>query len=158
MRTARARRGSTSPGAPPSWQSTEEEARRWLESVRTRLLAARDKRVPPGRDDKVLAGWNGLMIRGLAFAARAFQRSEWAERAARAAGAVLDRQLTDGRLLRIHQGGTSKVDGFLEDWGGMAAGLVALYQATFDPRWLEAAEQLVERAQERFWNEERKAY
>ena len=108
-----------------SWQTTEEEARRWLESVRVRLLAERGKRVAPGRDDKVLAGWNGLMIRGLAFASRAFGRPEWAERAVRAAGAVLDRQLRDGRLLRIHQDGTSKVDGFLEDWGGMAAGLVA---------------------------------
>ena len=141
-----------------SWQTTEEEARRWLESVRVRLLAERGKRVAPGRDDKVLAGWNGLMIRGLAFASRAYGRREWAERAVRAAGAVLDRQLRDGRLLRIHQDGTSKVDGFLEDWGGMAAGLVALYQATFEPRWLDVAEHLAERAQERFWDEERKAY
>ena len=141
-----------------SWKSTEEETQRWLDSVRSRLLAKRNERVPPGRDDKVLAGWNGLMIRGLAFAARAFERPEWAERAAAAAGAVLDRQLRDGRLLRIHQDGASKVDAFLEDWGGMAAGLVALYQATFESRWLDAAVQLADGAQDRFWDAERRAY
>src|SRR5678815_2138787 len=111
------------------WGKTEDEARRWLESVGAKLLAERSKRIPPGRDDKVLAGWNGLMIRGLAFASRVFERPDWAERAARAAGAVLDRQLRGDRLLRVHQDGTSKVDAFLEDWGGMSAGLAALYQA-----------------------------
>src|SRR5262245_50861196 len=62
------------------WETAEDEARRWLESVRTKLLAERSKRIPPGRDDKILAGWNGLMIRGLSFAARVFERPEWAER------------------------------------------------------------------------------
>jgi len=141
-----------------AWGTSEDETRRWLDPVRARLLAERSKRVQPGRDDKVLAGWNGLMIRGLAFAARAFQRSEWAGRAARAAGTVLDRQLQGGRLFRVHQDGTSKVDAFLEDWGGLAAGLVALYQATFEPRWLETAEQLADAAQERFWDPEHRAY
>ncbi len=138
--------------------STEDESRRWLDSVRARLLAERMKRVAPGRDDKVLAGWNGLMVRGLAYAARVFERPEWAERAARAAGAVLDRQFQGGRLFRVHQDGTSKVDAFLEDWGGLAAGLVALYQATFEHRWLEAGVQLADRAQERFWDPEQRAY
>jgi len=136
----------------------EDETRRWLESVRARLLAERGKRIAPGRDDKVLAGWNGLMIRGLSLAARVFERPEWSARAARAAGAVLERQLQGGRLLRVHQDGASKVDGFLEDWGGLAAGLVALYQATFEPRWLDAAIQLAEGAQERFWDAEHQAY
>ena len=104
--------------------ASDEDTRRWLDSVRARLLAERSKRVPPGRDDKVLAGWNGLMIRGLAFAARVFERPEWAARAARAAGAVLERQWQGGRLFRVHQDGASKVDAFLEDWGGLAAGLV----------------------------------
>src|SRR4029077_13741225 len=126
--------------------STEDGVRSWLDSVRTRLLAERSKRIPPGRDDKVLAGWTGLMIRGLALAARVFERPEWASRAARAAGAVLERQLEGGRLFRVHQDGASKVDAFLEDGGGLAAGLVSLYQATFEPRWLEAAVQLADGA------------
>jgi uncharacterized protein YyaL (SSP411 family) len=138
--------------------TSQSETQQWLDSVRTRLLAERSKRIPPGRDDKILAGWNGLMIRGLAFAARVFLRPDWADRAARAAGAVLERQLRDGRLFRVHQDGVSKVDAFLEDWGGLASGLAALYQATFEARWLEAAVQLVEGAQERFWDAEQRAY
>jgi uncharacterized protein YyaL (SSP411 family) len=140
------------------WGTTEEAARSWLESVRTKLLAERSKRIPPGRDDKILAGWNGLMIRGLAFASRVFDRPEWAERASRAAGAVLDRQLQGDRLFRVYQAGTGKVDAFLEDWGGLASGLVALYQATLEPRWLEAAVRLADLAQESFWDPEQKAY
>jgi uncharacterized protein YyaL (SSP411 family) len=140
------------------WGTTEEVARSWLEGVRTKLFAERSKRIPPGRDDKVLAGWNGLMIRGLAFASRVFERPEWAERASRAAGAVLDRQLQGDRLFRVYQDGTAKVDAFLEDWGGLASGLVALYQATFEPRWLEAAVRLADLAQERFWDPAQKAY
>ena len=132
--------------------------RPWLESVRAKLLAERSKRIPPGRDDKILAGWNGLMIRGLAFASRVFGRPEWAGRASRAAGAVLDRQLQGDRLFRVYQDGTAKVDGFLEDWGGLASGLVALYQATFEPRWLETAVRLADLAQERFWDPAHKAY
>jgi uncharacterized protein len=140
------------------WGMPEDGARRWLESVRTGLLAERSKRIPPGRDDKILAGWNGLMIRGLAFAARVFVRPEWAARASRAAGAVLDRQLQGERLLRVYQDGTAKVDAFLEDWGGLASGLVALYQATFEPRWLDAAVRLADLAQERFWDPAHSAY
>jgi len=138
--------------------TTEEGARRWLDEVRARLLAERSRRIAPGRDDKILAGWNGLMVRGLALASRAFGRPEWADRAARAAGAVLGRQLQGERLLRVHQDGVSKVDGFLEDWGGLAAGLAALYQATFDARWLEAAVRLADGAQERFWDPAHRAY
>jgi uncharacterized protein YyaL (SSP411 family) len=140
------------------WGKSEDEARGWLDSIRTKLLAERSKRIAPGRDDKILAGWNGLMIRGLAFASRVFERPEWAGRAGRAAAAVLDRQLQGDRLLRVFQDGTAKVDGFLEDWGGLAAGLVVLYQATFETRWLGRAVRLADLAQERFWDLEQKAY
>jgi len=140
------------------WQTTEDQARLWLASVRARLLADRSRRIPPGRDDKILAGWNGLVIRGLAFASRVFERPAWAEGAARAAAAVLDRQLRGDRLFRVYQDGTAKVDAFLEDWGGLASGLVALYQATFEPRWLEGATHLSDLAQERFWDPGQSAY
>jgi hypothetical protein len=137
---------------------TEADTRAWLERVRSKLLAARTRRIPPGRDDKILAGWNGLMIRGLSFAARAFGRPAWVERAAIAAGAVLGAQWEQGRLLRVHQDGVSKIEGFLEDWGGLASGLVGLYQASLDPRWLEVAVALADGAQARFWDEAVNAY
>jgi uncharacterized protein YyaL (SSP411 family) len=134
-------------------------ARSRLAAAKVRLLAERAKRVPPGRDDKVLAGWNGLMIRGLAFAGRAFARPDWVAAAARAADFVLRAmRTTDGGLLRSYQEGRARLDGVLEDYGDLAAGLVALYQATFEPRYLEAAEQLADRAFDLFWDPERTAY
>ncbi len=129
-----------------------------LAEARALLFAAREKRVKPGRDEKILAGWNGLAIRGLALAARVFERPDWAEAASSAAHFVLA-QLWDGdRLKRPHQEGQARIEGFLEDSGDLAAGLTALYQATFNPRYLEAAEALVSRAEELFWDERHQAY
>jgi uncharacterized protein YyaL (SSP411 family) len=130
-----------------------------LAAAKTKLLAERSTRVAPGRDDKVLAGWNGLMIRGLAFASRAFGRPDWASMAARAADFVLASMRTsDGGLMRSFQDGKARVDGVMEDYGDFAAGLVALYQATFAPKYLAAAVQLADLAYERFWDEGRHAY
>ncbi|MCI0670781.1 MAG: thioredoxin domain-containing protein [Myxococcaceae bacterium] len=122
------------------------------------LFAAREKRVRPGRDEKILAGWNGLMIRGLAFAGRVFERADWLALAAGAADFVLKEMWREGRLFRSHQEGKSRIDGLLEDYGDLAAGLTALYQATFDAKYLEAAVALETKARELFWDEERKAY
>ncbi|GMU59709.1 MAG: hypothetical protein AMXMBFR34_14720 [Myxococcaceae bacterium] len=130
-----------------------------LTAGKAKLLEVRSARVPPGRDDKVLAGWSGLMIRGLAFASRVFGRRDWAERATRAADFVLTRMRSkDGRLFRSWQDGAHRLDGVLEDYGDVCAGLVALYQATFAPRFLEAAEHLADTASELFWDEAKRAY
>ncbi len=129
-----------------------------LDEARAKLLAARAKRIPPGRDDKVLAGWNGLTIRGLALASRVFARPEWAALAERAADFVLTKmRAADGTLHRSWQNG-GRLTGMLEDYGDVCAGLTALYQATFEPRWLEAAEQLADLAWEKFWDEGQRAY
>jgi len=135
-----------------------EDVRQALEDARRILFEAREKRVKPGRDDKILAGWNGLMIRGLAMAARAFSRPDWASLAKGAADFVLREQWKGHRLLRSYQDGVARIDGFIEDYGNLAAGLTALYQATFDAKYLEAAEALVQRAMELFWDESRQAY
>jgi hypothetical protein len=136
-----------------------EEVEARLAAGKAKLLEVRSRRTPPGRDDKVLAGWNGLMIRGLAFASRVFQRPKWAEQATRAADFVLAMLRTsDGRLFRSWQDGAPRLDGVLEDYGDLCAGLVALYQATFAPRFLEAAEQLADVAAELFWDESKRAY
>jgi uncharacterized protein YyaL (SSP411 family) len=133
-----------------------EDIERQLAEVRARLFAAREVRVRPGLDDKVLAGWNGLMIRGLAAAARAFGRPDWSGLAARAATAVRSTQWNGGRLQRL-AGGAGR-DGFLEDFGDLSAGLVALAQATLDARWLEPAAAITDAAVDRFWDEGREAY
>jgi uncharacterized protein len=129
-----------------------------LDASRRTLFAARDQRVKPGLDDKVLTGWNGLMIRGLAFASRVFGEPSWAAMAARAADFLWSRQWQNGRLLRVHHGGVGKIDAFVEDYGDLAAGLVALFQAVPDPRYLEAATTLCETAVALFWDEDKQAY
>ncbi len=135
-----------------------EETRALLDEAREQLLEARERRVKPGRDEKILAGWNGLMIRGLAFAGRVFAREDWVDGARKAADFLLA-ELWDGRrLTRAYQEGQARIPGFLEDYGGLAAGLTALYQATFEPRYLEAAEALVRVAEELFWDVDKQAW
>jgi uncharacterized protein len=140
------------------FQLPVEEVERRLAEARRRLFEARERRVKPGRDEKILAGWNGLMIRGLAFAGRVFERPDWVELARRAADFVLGEMWDGERLSRAHQEGTARIPGFLEDYGDMAAGLTALYQATFDATYLEAADALVKGAVARFWDAEKQAY
>ena len=136
----------------------DESQRAKVDEAREILFRAREQRVKPGRDDKILTGWNGLMIRGLAFAGQVFARPEWTKLASRAADFVLEQALRGGRLTRVFQDGKAKVDGFLEDYGDLAAGLTALYSATFEPRYLEAALALTRTARAEFWDEEKKAY
>ena len=134
------------------------EVERELAEARAALFAAREARVKPGRDDKILAGWNGLMIRGLALAARVFERPEWTRLAVQAADFVLASMWNGQRLARSFQEGQARIDGFLEDYGDLASGLTALYQATFDVKYLEAADALARRAAELFWDEDKGAY
>jgi uncharacterized protein YyaL (SSP411 family) len=123
-----------------------------------KLWTAREKRVKPGLDDKILAGWNGLLIRGLAFASRVFAEAKWALVARRAADFLLA-ELWDGRdLKRVYQGGAAKIDAFVEDYGDLASGLAALFQATQEPKYLGAAHSLATRAVELFWDAEQEAY
>jgi uncharacterized protein YyaL (SSP411 family) len=105
------------------------------------LLAARAKRPPPLRDEKILAAWNGLMISALARAAVAFGDATYAARAERAADFLL-RALSNpasGRLLRSTKDGVAKVDAYLDDHAFLIAALLDLYEATGRQRWLEEA-------------------
>ena len=110
-----------------------------LRDARPLLLAARAKRPPPLRDEKVLAAWNGLMISALARAALAFGDATYATRAERAADFVLRTLSKDGRLLRSYKDGLAKVDAYLDDYAFLAAALLDLYEATGRQRWLEEA-------------------
>jgi len=136
----------------------EAELEQMIASAKAALWREREKRPRPGRDEKILAGWNGLMLRGLSLASRAFGEPEWAALAERAAD-FITRALWDGRTLRrLWQGGPGEGEGVAEDYGALAAGLAALFQATFEPRWLELAKALVRRAGELFWDEDEGAY
>jgi uncharacterized protein YyaL (SSP411 family) len=132
-----------------------------LAAARARLLARRQERPQPKRDDKVLAAWNGLAIAALSDASRALAASgdaSLADAAARyrsagvaAADAVTAGLLDqDGRLRRSWKDGRATADGVLEDYANLAEGLLALYQATFDERWFATASSLVETILARF--------
>src|SRR5437762_5579599 len=107
--------------------------------IRRMLYEARARRVPPARDDKVLAAWHGLACRALAEAGRALGRPDYVAAAVKNAEFVLGAMRVDGRLLRTWKGGQAKLKGYLEDYAMVAAALVGVYEATFDRRWLEEA-------------------
>jgi uncharacterized protein YyaL (SSP411 family) len=123
-------------------------------AARRALHEARERRVHPGRDDKVLASWNGLACRAFAEAGRALGRADYVAAAARNAGFVLGQMRDrDGRLLRTWKGGEAKLKGYLEDHAMVAAALIAVYEATFDRRWLDEARRLADAMIDLFWDE-----
>jgi uncharacterized protein len=124
-----------------------------MAETRRRLFAARAQRVPPGRDDKVLASWNGLACRALAEAGRALERADWVRAAIRNADFVLSSmRRDDGRLLRTWKDGQARLNGYLEDHAMVALALLALYEATFQRRWLDEARALADAMLALFWD------
>jgi uncharacterized protein YyaL (SSP411 family) len=133
-----------------------DELRRRIEESRRKLFAVRSRRVRPGRDDKMLTAWNGLMIGAFADAAQVLDTPEYAVAAAKAADFILARMRTgDGRLLRtFSSGGEPKLNAYLEDYAYLIDALVSLYEATFEVRRIEAALDLARVMIEQFWDAE----
>jgi uncharacterized protein len=116
-----------------------------LASARKKLFVRREQRVHPGRDEKILAGWNGLMIAAMARAGRVLDEPRFTDAAARAADFVLNRLRTpEGRLLHVFKDGHARLNGYLEDYACAIDALTEVYQATFEPRFLVAAAELAE--------------
>ena len=130
---------------------------RW-ERVRAALREVRDRRVPPGRDDKVVAAWNGLAIAALAEAGALMGRPEWLDAARQAAQVLADVHLDDGatgdglaRIARTSRDGVrGSSTGVLEDYADVAEGLLALYSSTGEERWLALAGSLLDTVLLRF--------
>ena len=117
------------------------------------LLAARNSRVRPFRDDKILTDWNGLMIAALARAGSAFGDAELTAAAEQAASFFLDRmRRPDGRLLHRFRDGEAGIPAFSDDYAFLSWGLLELYGATFDPRWLQEAGSLTDALLAHFWD------
>jgi uncharacterized protein YyaL (SSP411 family) len=131
-----------------------EEIRRLLAKARDRLFEAREKRVKPLRDEKILAAWNGLMLSAYADAFRATGNQTYRDVAERAA-LFLTRELwrEDG-LLHSYKDGEAKFPGFLDDYAALGLAFLDLFEATFDPRHLEWAERLAKRMIREFWDPE----
>jgi uncharacterized protein YyaL (SSP411 family) len=125
-----------------------------LADARRRLFEARERRVRPATDDKILASWNGLAIGGLAAAGRLLGDAGMIEGARRAADFVLSTLVRDGRLYRVHRDGVTRGEAFLDDHAHLAEGLVELFEATGEVRWLEAAIARCRELVDRCWDEE----
>ena len=118
------------------------------------LLPVRDERVHPLLDDKVLTGWNGLMLRSFAAAGAAFNRADYLNAARRNAAFLLD-EMRDahGRIRRTWRNGESRLLGYLEDYACLADGLLALHEATLEPRWLQEAVHIADGMIDLFWDD-----
>jgi hypothetical protein len=132
--------------------STDElEAR--IAAIRERLLDRRARRVPPHRDDKVLADWNGLMLASFAEAAAALERADYLQTAIASASFLTETMYADNTPHHVWKNGNARIDGYLSDYSLVADGLLALYSATLDERWLAVATQLASRMMQLFWDE-----
>jgi uncharacterized protein YyaL (SSP411 family) len=129
-----------------------------LNEARARLLAARDKRVAPGLDDKILCEWNGLMISSLARGGSVLDEPRYVEAARQAAAFILAKLRVDGRLQRSYRAGQTVETAFISDYGALIEGLIELYEATFEQRWLDEAVALTRVALEHFWDTEHGAF
>jgi len=125
-----------------------------LQAARAALLAAREGRVRPGRDDKQLAAWNGMALRALGAAALVLGDARFAEGARRCVQFIRSRLLReDGRLWRTARDGAAHTPAFSEDYAHVADGLLAAYAALGDPADLELAAAVMDRAVADFWDE-----
>ena len=114
-----------------------------LKAMRDKLLAVRNRRPHPHKDDKILASWNGLMIGSLAYAGLQLNEPLYTEAAGRAARFILDNMVTEkGQLLRSYRAKQAKLPGYLDDYAFLAEGLFELYEADGDKRWVEQARNL----------------
>jgi uncharacterized protein len=129
------------------------ELSRAINSGRKRLFYEREKRVRPGRDDKVLTAWNALMLTSLAEAANILGRDDYREVAVRNADFLLRSLMRDGRLLRTYKDGQAKLNAYLDDYAYMIEALIAVYEATFEIKYFEEARRLADTMIEQFWDQ-----
>ncbi|MDX6552766.1 MAG: uncharacterized protein QOH74_1254, partial [Gaiellales bacterium] len=127
-----------------------------IADIRRRLLERRAQRPQPARDDKAIAAWNGLALSAVAEAGWRLRRGDLLDAARRLAAFLLD-TMTDGRgsVLRSYRAGQARITGYLDDQAAVALGLLDLYTATGEPRWLEQAERLAELTVEHYRDRER---
>jgi len=131
-----------------------EELQASLQRSRKMLFKVREQRIRPGRDEKILTSWNGLMLRSFAEAGRYLNRPDYLNIAIANAEFLLRTVRPEGRLLRTYKDGRAHLKGYLEDYAFLADGLLALYEASFDPRWFAEARLLMDEAIQLFADEQ----
>ncbi len=134
------------------------EAEGFIAAGRRKLFEVREKRVKPGRDEKVLTAWNGLMLSSFAEASAILDRSDYAEVARANARFLLAHMQNDGNLVRTYKDGQAKLNAYLEDYANVIDSFVTLYEVSGEIEWLENAKTLADRMIEQFWDEEAGAF
>lgn len=137
------------------YQKTEKEVTETIYLAKKLMLEKRSKRIRPGLDDKILTSWNALMISGFVDAYVAIGNSEFLETAIRNTDFLLDNiKKTDGGLFHNYKNGKATINGFLEDYAFLIEALIALYQATFDEKWIVQAKQLMDYSVAHFYDKQ----
>ena len=135
--------------------TTADDVRESLARSRQALLTARETRVRPFRDEKVLTSWNGLLLRSLAEAAGALGRQDYRAAAEKQAAFLVGTMRTpDGRLLRNYMDGEPRIPAYLEDHANLANGLLSLFELTSERRWLDEAISLAGSIIDLFWDDD----
>ena len=129
-----------------------------IESAHYKLMMARRQRSAPLKDDKILTAWNGLMIAAMAKAYQVLGEETYLQAAQQAARFLKQSLMKNGRLLRRYRGGEVTFSGYLDDYAYLIAGLLALYEADFDPAWANWARDLQAKQNEIFWDKQLGAY
>lgn len=124
-----------------------------LVHARALLREEREKRVKPGRDEKILASWNGLMLASLAEAALILHRTDYLQAAIACGAFLLESLVSEGRLAHTFKDGLTGIDAYLDDYALVVDGLVSLHQATFEGSWLSSAVNLTYAMIEQFRDE-----
>jgi hypothetical protein len=162
--TARFRSTGISPAGPtgvsPVDDEDEEAIRGLLAQSRQKVFSIRSKRPRPHLDDKIIAGWNGLMISAFARAAQVLNDAYYLEAATRAANFIRANLYDESRkiLFRSYREGRGEVEGFADDYAFVIQGLLDLYEASFDPGWLKFALELQGQMDALFWDNESGGY
>ena len=134
---------------------TIEEVEKKIDKINSTLLKVRAKRIRPGLDDKTLTSWNALMLKGYVDAYNSFGEEKFLKAAIKNANFIVATQIRkDGGLNHNYKNGTSNLDGYLEDYSFTIEAFIALYQSTFDEKWLIHAKQLTGYAIEHFYDTE----
>lgn len=127
--------------------------------IRKKMFAYRENRVHPGKDDKILTDWNGLMIGALAYAARVFDNQEMLKMSKNAADFLLSEMTNkNGRLLHRFRNGEKSIPGFLDDYAFFTWGLLELHKASTDVKYLSRAIELNHKTGELFWDPDKGGY
>ncbi len=135
------------------YRITEKELLENLEKIRKKLFEIREKRIHPGKDDKILTDWNGLMIAALAKAAQVFDNTNYIKNSEKALNFILKNMIqNNGEILHRYRIGDANISGYADDYAFLIFGLIELYQATFNSRYLQISLKLNDYLIEHFWD------